>query len=101
MSKDSCPMPDDKTRLEKLYEEFKNIPESFFNEQENKMDIIKLSQVSEQRCRSFGCKLEVCLYKMQDTTKCNQLFRQLNNCIELEKKDIINTFIKTKKQANF
>jgi hypothetical protein len=101
MSKDACPIPDDKNRLDKLREEFKDLPDSHFNEIEKKMDYLKLNQVAEQRCRSFGCKLEVCLYNMREPNKCNQLFRQLNYCIELEKKDIINTYKKTNKQVNY
>jgi len=96
----SCAIKPDLSRLEKLKEKFKDIPEKYFNDIEKKMDLVKLSQVSEQRCRSFGCKLEVCLYSAKDPAKCGKLFRELNYCVDLEKKDIIDTYIKTNKQVS-
>ena len=94
-----CPLKPDKSRIEQLEEKFKDISDSLFDETEKKMDANRIGRVAEQRCRPFGCKLEGCLYSMRDPTKCNKLFRDLNICIDLERKDIIDNFIKTNKQA--
>lgn len=66
-----------------------------------KMNLVLLHNVSEQRCRPFGCRLENCLYKFSDLNKCSTLFRQLNECVDKERKKVIYQFIKTNKQPQF
>lgn len=63
-----------------------------------KMDLVLLHAVSEQRCRPFGCRLQNCLSKFHDLNKCSVLFRQLNECVDKERKKVIYQFIQTNKQ---
>jgi hypothetical protein len=65
----------------------------------NKMDIILLHTVSEQRCKPIGCRLQGCLSKLKDPSKCNKLFRELNICIDIERKKLIYDYIKTGQQS--
>lgn len=63
-----------------------------------KMDANLLHAVSEQRCRPFGCRLQNCLQKFNDLNKCMTLYRQMNHCIETERKKVIYEFAESKKQ---
>ncbi len=71
-----------------------------YEEYAKKMDKNLLHTVSEQRCRPFGCRLQNCLYNFNDINKCMTLYRQMNHCIEHERKKVIHEFIVTSKQPS-
>ena len=68
---------------------------------EKKMDIHTLHTVFEQRCKQYGCRLHNCLSKLKDVNKCNQIFRELNKCCEIERKKVIYEFITTGQQPKY
>jgi len=69
-----------------------------YEDNAKKMEPHLLHSVSEQRCRPFGCRLVNCLQKFNDLNKCMTLYRQMNHCVENERKKVIYEFIETKKQ---
>jgi hypothetical protein len=79
-------------------EELKKYSDKEYDQHALKMDAILLHAVSEQRCRPFGCRLQNCLGKFFDLNKCMTLYRQMNNCIEVERKKVIYEYIITNKQ---
>ena len=81
-------------------EDLRKFSESHYEEVAKTMDQNLLHAVSEQRCRPFGCRLQGCLKKFQDIEKCMKLYRQMNHCIEKERRKVIYEFIETKKQPS-
>ena len=99
---DICKMSIDTNKSNNLSEEaLKKYSEIQYQEAEKKMDLIKLCNITEQRCKAYGCKLQKCLGSSKDTSKCQQLFRQLNFCIENEKKKYLFDYLETGKQPTF
>ncbi len=82
-------------------QELKKYSDSFYEESAKSMDQNLLHAVSEQRCRPFSCRLQNCLKKFNDMDRCMILFRQMNYCIEKERKKVIYEFLETKKQPNY
>ena len=100
---DGCKLSYDKEANAKGYskEELDQYTDMEYDSIANKMDLNLLHTVSEQRCKSIGCRLQGCLGKLKDPSKCSKLFRELNICIELERKRVIYEYIKTGKQPIF
>ena len=82
-------------------EELNKYSEKDYEDHSKLMDLILLHAVSEQRCRPFGCKLENCLSRFSDLDKCMTIYRQLNYCVETERKKVIYEYITNKKQPNY
>lgn len=76
-------------------ENLKEYSDKEYEENAKKMNADLLHAVSEQRCRPFGCRLQNCLGQFNEMNKCMTLFRQLNWCVEDERKKTIYEFIKT------
>jgi len=70
----------------------------FYEESAKRMDSILLHAVSEQRCRPFGCRLSNCLGRFNDMNACLILYRQMNYCVEKERRKVIYEFIQSGKQ---
>jgi len=100
---DFCKLSSDKASYSKEIDEFelKKYSDKEYEEYARKMDIHLLHTVSEQRCRPYGCRLQGCLNKFVDLNKCMQLYRQLNDCVEKERKKCIYEYIKTGRQTNY
>jgi hypothetical protein len=88
------------TNLSITEEDLKKYSEKEYDQFEKKMDIMLLHTVAEQRCRPFGCRLQNCLGKFHNLSQCSSLFRQLNICVDIERKKVIYEFVETKKQPN-
>ncbi len=69
-----------------------------YEEISKKLEANLLHAVSEQRCRPFGCRLQNCLQKFNNLDKCMVLYRQMNYCIEIERKKVIYEYMETNKQ---
>ena len=82
-------------------EKLNKFSEEQYKEVEKIMDIDLLHQVAEQRCKSFGCRLQNCLGKSGDTNKCLVFFRQLNYCKEFEFKKVKYEYLTTNKQPHY
>jgi len=82
-------------------DDLKKISDEDYNSNEKKMDLVMLHNVSEQRCKSYGCSLNRCITKTKDMNKCQDIFRELNRCVEKERKKIIYEFIVTNKQLKY
>ena len=100
---DKCKLSFDKASYSKdiSEEELAKYTEKEYEEYDKKMDQHLLHRVSEQRCRPYGCRLQGCLGKFVDLSKCMQLYRQLNHCVEIERRKCIYQYIRTGKQKNF
>lgn len=100
---DTCKLSFDKVSYTKDMpeSELNKFSEKEYEEYSKKMDQHLLHAVSEQRCRPYGCRLQGCLGKFVDLGKCMQLYRQLNDCVEKERRKCIYEFINTGKQTNF
>lgn len=100
---ESCELSIDNSRYSKNIsdEELKKYTDQEYEDYAKKMDIHMLHTVSEQRCRPFGCRLQGCLNKFFDLNKCMKLYRQLNHCVEIERKKCIYEYITTGKQTNY
>ncbi|EAR95796.1 hypothetical protein TTHERM_00876940 (macronuclear) [Tetrahymena thermophila SB210] len=62
------------------------------------MDPIKLHNYAEQRCHTYGCQVSACMREANNPSKCNQLLAVLQECIEKEKKYVLENYKKPQKQ---
>jgi hypothetical protein len=53
------------------------------------MGEFKLHQMSEQRCKPFGCAVVRCIMDNQGQECVREAYEKLNECIKREKKNIL------------
>jgi hypothetical protein len=76
-------------------EELSKYSEVDYKENEKKMNIHLLCQVSEQRCKPYFCSYCNCVSGNNDGKKCYKLYYLMNKCIENERKKVIYQYINT------
>ncbi len=79
-------------------EELKQYTNEEYELQVKNMNLVTLHNVSEQRCKTYGCQLHKCVSQKKDINKCLSIFREMNKCIDKERQKVIYEYIKIKKQ---